>query len=365
MLLALGRGLRKAGFNVEFITTIWGGEGEFASRLKSEGFKFFRIRLGFISMSLRWKPIIWTLDQLRYWPSLVIGYLGAIKAAAPATVIHSNWHHALLLMPFLDRRRDIYWSHEIVPDKWHYGRIFRGIADRTSCMVCVSHAAARSLLAVGINPAKIVVIHNGIAAFASGRSHAAAHGALCVGIAGQIGAWKGHGDLVEAFGLLAQTHAGLTLKIFGNREGEFASLMKNRIAELGLQSRVDWAGFVKDRALIYAEMDICVVPSRFEDPLPTTAIEAGFCGLPVVATVAGGLPEIVEDGTTGMLVPVGAPNELAGAIDKLVRSPELRRRMGEAGRERMRRLFSEQRFVDEFSGLLSKNASAAVPKGGH
>lgn len=350
MMLVLARGLREAGVRVEFITSLWGGKGEFVSRLDAEGFKYYRARLGFISLSMSWKPFIWTLDQLRYWPSLVIGYLNAIRAAAPNAVVHTNWHHAMLLLPFLDRHRDIYWSHEIVPDKWHYGVVFRAIAERVALIVCVSHAAARSLVNLGIEPERIVVIHNGIPELSSAFSDAdSVRTCICVGIAGQIGAWKGHDDLVDAFARLARTHETLILKIVGNCEGEFAIALKGRIAALGLERRVVSAGFVNDRKLIYADMDICVVPSRSEDPLPTTAIEAGFCGLPVVATATGGLPEIVEDGVTGLLVPVATPHELADAIDRLVRSPDLRRRMGANARARMRRLFSEQRFIQDFS----------------
>lgn len=353
MMLVLARGLRDTGIRVEFITSLWGGKDEFVLQLKSDGFKFYRLRLGFISLSLRWKPFVWTLDQLRYWPSLVIGYLKAIKAAAPKAVVHTNWHHALFLMPFLNRDRDIYWSHEIVPNQWHYRLVFRAIADRVAFVVCVSHAAARSLVTLGIIDAKIVVIHNGIPELDAALSNAnAVRTGLCVGIAGQIGVWKGHDDLVEAFRLLAQTHENLILKIVGSCEGDFAISLRSRIADAGLTHRVVWAGFVKDRALIYGDMDICVVPSRSEDPLPTTAIEAGFCGLPVVATETGGLPEIVEDGITGLLVPVGAPSKLAEAIDRLARSPDLRRWMGANARERMQRLFSEQRFVQEFCNQL-------------
>ena len=357
MLLTLARGLRGAGMNVEFITSIWGGKDEFLSRLQSEGFRFYRLRLGFISLSLQWKPIIWTLDQLRYWPSLVVGYLKTVRAVNPNAIVHTNWHHALLLLPFLDHSRDVYWCHEIVPDKWLYRQVFRAIARRTSRMASVSHATARSLAALGISPAKIVVIHNGIADIGGLRKKADfGDTSVCIGIAGQIGRWKGHEDLIEAFGLLAKTNGGLTLRIIGNAESDFVTLLRARIAQLGLEGRVMWTGFIKDRALIYEGIDICVVPSRSEDPLPTTAIEAAFCALPVVATNAGGLPEIVEDGVTGFLVPVGAPNRLAKAIGKLVADPALRRRMGEQGRIRAGQLFLEQRFVEDFCRLLGKIA---------
>ena len=323
------------------------------SRLEAEGIGFYRIRLGFISLSLRWKPIIWTLDQLRYWPSLAVGYLKAIRAEAPNAIVHTNWHHALLLLPFLDRRRDIYWSHEIVARKRHYGWVFRAIADRVALIVCVSNAVADRHLRNGVPAEKLVVIHNGITirqaeTSVNGRDHKR----LRIGIVGQIGPWKGHDDLVEAFGLLAARYEALTLIVFGKLGSEYVDRLKARIEELGLQERTTWAGFVDDLEAIYRRMDICVVPSRVEDSLPTTAIEAGHFGLPVVATSRGGLPEIIDDGVTGLLVPSAAPQELAYAIGRLIRDSELRRRMGRDAVDRMRRLFSDEQFVDSFHRTL-------------
>jgi glycosyltransferase involved in cell wall biosynthesis len=359
VMLALARGLQSAGFNVVFCTSIWGGAGEFVSRLTADRFKFYRLRLGFISKSLSWKPIIWTLDQLRYWPALVIGYMKAMREAAPKAVIHTNWHHALLLLPLLRKDRDIYWSHETLPGNWLYGCIFRAIATRVRYVVCVSDAVARSLEIFGLGANKIVIVHNGIVETEQMRNNLECSSSeICIGVAGQIGAWKGHEDLIDAFEILVRSHKNLSLKVFGNCSGDFAIHLKNRTAELGIKDKVFWAGFVKDQALIYSAMHICVVPSRSEDPLPTTAIEAGFWGLPVVATAAGGLSEIVEDSVTGLLVPVAVPVELAKAIEQLVLSSELRRKMGQSARERMRGLFSEQRFIKSFSDLLERDTES-------
>ena len=353
MLLALGRGLREAGFNVEFITTLWGGEGEFAARLKAAGFKFARIRLGFISISLGWTPIIWTLDQLRYWPSLVVGYLRAIKAAAPAAVVHTNWHHALLLMPFLNPRRDIYWNHEIVPNRPRYRRVFRAIADRVAFMVCVSHTVARSLEIFGIDPAKIVVIHNCLP-LEPPPSALGSTKPLRLGIVGQIGEWKGHGDALEALATLPGGAANAILKIFGRSDSEYAAALKDKAASLGVAGQVEWMGFVADQREIFSQIDVCLMPSRVEESFGLAALEAGINGRPVICTALGGLPEIVKDGETGCLIEAGRPDQLAAAIAKFVRRPELVIGMGAAARRRVDRDFSFAGFVEKFGLVVER-----------
>ena len=143
-----------------------------------------------------------TLDQMRYWPSLAYGYSRLVAATAPRAIIHTNWHHALLLLPFLSPHRDIFWIHECYPQTSRYGRMLRAIAKKVGRVVCVSRAVARSVLALGVPESQVVVIHNGLPLHDS----IAAPGErppLRLGIVGQIGPWKGHEDLLEALALLA------------------------------------------------------------------------------------------------------------------------------------------------------------------
>ena len=112
--LLLARGLRDAGWNPEFMTSPW-GDGEFVRRLEQDGFNYRLLRLGFISASLRREPLLMTLDQIRYWPSLAYKYSRLVAATSPRAIIHTNWHHALLLLPFLSPHRDIFWVHELFP----------------------------------------------------------------------------------------------------------------------------------------------------------------------------------------------------------------------------------------------------------
>ncbi len=205
------------------------------------------------------------------------------------------------MWPFLKPERDIYWSHEVFANKPQYRRLFRALAKRVGCLVAVSKIAAQSLLELGVPKDKVVVIHNGISDPAAGHHNDSNNKTCAVGIVGQIGSWKGHEDLLEAFQVVLRREPSAQLHIFGRSGSAYEGFLRRRARELGLEKSVIWRGFVEDRSKIYRDLSILAVPSRSEDTLPTVAIEAGFFGLPVVASDKGGLNEIVKDQVTGLL----------------------------------------------------------------
>jgi glycosyltransferase involved in cell wall biosynthesis len=177
---------------------------------------------------------------------------------------------------------------------------------------------------------------------------------LAVGIVGQVEAWKGHADLVDAFAATAVSASVIRLHIFGKGSNEYEAELQQRIKHAGLESRVEWHGFVADRDSIYRQLDICVVPSRGNDPLPTSAIEAAMHGIPVIASRSGGLPEVVEDGVDGFLFDVGNVSALAQHLMTLISNPSLRRSMGDRARTRAKERFGRARFVDDFLKILNQ-----------
>ena len=350
--LHLAHGLRDAGWNVEIITSSW-GDGEFVRRLEQDGLKYRRLRIGFISKTFRVEPMLWTLDQLRYWPLLAYKYGRLINSTEPRAVIHTNWHHVLLLLPFLRPRRDIFWVHDALPNVPRYGRVLRVIAKRVGRIVCASHSVARSVLILGVPKSHVTVIHNGLPPIGPipalpGRA------TLRIGIIGQIGPWKGHEDLFQALNLLARDRVRVALEIFGTGACDFVKSMKQKVSDLKLEENVRWRGFVTDPTNIYADIDVCIVPSRWDDPLPTVALEAGAFGRPVVATSRGGLPEIVENGVTGFIIEERRPDQLAQAIKSFVRSPDLIKTMGEAAQERIHSEFSLEQCVQQFIRVIEE-----------
>jgi glycosyltransferase involved in cell wall biosynthesis len=357
MALELAIGLRSSGQRIEFVTSSW-GNGDFVRRLEAEGLPAHPIRLGFISATLTLAALRMTLHQVCYWPALVTSYLRVLRRAKPDWIVHTTWHHLLLLAPFLTRARDIYWVHEVLPETRRYRKVFAFLEQRLHCFVAVSYAAADSLRALGVAPAKIRVIYNGVADPLAGATlRAAPSDQTRIGIVGQVCEWKGHDDLIDAFSTVRQSHPGVELHIFGRGTAEYEAKLKSRIAALQLSRSVKWRGFVSDRQLIFNELSICVVPSRSNDTLPTTAIEAGMFGVPVIATTRGGLPEIVEHGITGFLVAPQTPAEIATRLNEMIENSQLRATMGERARVAMLSKFGKDRFVKEFREVLRARAA--------
>lgn len=357
MALELARGLVAKGHQVTFVTSSW-SDGDFQARLIRDGLNAVVLPIGFISATLTWSCIRMTSEQLLRWPGLLLGYAGLLRRERRSQVVHTNWHHLLLLYPFLRPGRDSFWLHEVVPALPRYCRLFRRLAERLSCFVCVSEAVGSSLLALGVKREKVVVIPNGISDPAGeGPLHHAEpsirkFGPLRVGIVGQIGRWKGHDDLLDAASILAREGLEFEVEIVGSGDQQYGLELKRRVERLGLEKIVRWRGFLKSKADIYGGLDICLVPSRFEEPFGLAALEPAFFEIPVVATNRGGLPEIVVDRQTGLLVDAENPTQLAAALRELIHDTDLRTKLGQAGRRRAIQRFGVDRFAGEFSDLL-------------
>jgi glycosyltransferase involved in cell wall biosynthesis len=171
---------------------------------------------------------------------------------------------------------------------------------------------------------------------------------------GQIGEWKGHGDLIDALGLLQRDGIRPSLLIFGSGAPEYVSTLEKRAVELGVQRQIEWCGYVADRSRIFGAIDVCIVPSRCDEALGMSAVEAGGFGCPVICSSRGGLAENVLDGKTGFVVEPQRPEQIADAIKAFVQNRDLVRTMGAAAQARARTEFSMQRFVNEFIQVLEE-----------
>jgi glycosyltransferase involved in cell wall biosynthesis len=326
--------------------------------LEENSILFNRLPLGFISKSLSWQAIWMTLDQLRRLPALWLGYRKTLNVFRPDIILHSNFHHIFLLWPVLGRRINIFHVHDYFAPKAFYKWLFKLLAIRLTVFVGVSRFIAKSLAEVGIRENRTAYVLNGVAVEESDPPEVLGESrndesvrAIVIGIVGQVGLWKGHDDLVDALQILKRDNHPFVCKIYGKGDPDYEECLKEKIARFSLASDVQWAGFV-DRKTIYKSIDICVVPSRSQDPCPTVALEASHFGLPVIATRNGGLPEIVRDGETGYLVDPLAPNQIAQRIQLLIQNPDLRISMGRAARRRALGHFTRERMVDEMEALF-------------
>jgi glycosyltransferase involved in cell wall biosynthesis len=133
-------------------------------------------------------------------------------------------------------------------------------------------------------------------------------------------------------------------------DGELRGRLEERAADLP----VLFTGQRDDVPELLASFDVFAFPARFEG-LCLAVIEAQAAGVPVVATPVGGIRETVVDGETGLLVPVGDPGALAGAILRLLQEPELAARLASEARRRVRERYSEARMVELTLDLYSRS----------
>jgi len=166
-----------------------------------------------------------------------------------------------------------------------------------------------------------------------------------VGEVGYLHPIKGYEDLVAAAAHVRQVIPQARFVAVGDMpKAWYEKRIRSLIDSYGLQKTFILAGYQSQMASVYSALDLVVLPSHYET-FGRVLVEAMAAGKPVIGTNVGGIPEIIEDGVTGLLVPPHSPGELAKAIIKLLQDPDLARRMGEAGRERARGRFALERHV--------------------
>lgn len=161
---------------------------------------------------------------------------------------------------------------------------------------------------------------------------------LVIGTITELTKNKGNDILVEAATLIKDA----VVVVIGG--GEDRTMLEQMITNYHLEGRVHLVGFVDNAATLLKGFDIFVLPSRKEG-LPYAILEAGAAGLPVVSTYVGGIPEIIDDQLSGLLVPAYDAAALAEALNELQKSPNTRARYGEALKEKVLRLFGQRGMV--------------------
>ena len=220
-------------------------------------------------------------------------------------------------------------------------------------VVAVSDAVRDALIRSGVASEKIEVIHNSITLelFNSPsidrqaiRKELGIPGdAVVVGSVGKLHEGKGVFDLLGAFHRLSEKYPRLNLLFVG--DGPEKSALEQETKKSALSGRVIFTGVRRDVEKMYAAMDIFVLASTCDEAFGMVLIEAMAAGRPVIGTTVGGIPEIVEDGVSGILVPPHEPDALAHAISRYIDDPEFSTKVsGEATR------LVESRFSDEAMG---------------
>lgn len=235
-------------------------------------------------------------------------------------------------------------------------------AGLTDGLVAVSGDTARLALSSGIGtPRQFAVIHNGIdiASFqgveAGETLPDAIRGKLLIGAVGSLTREKGFDVLLDSFSRLAGNRPDVHLCLLG--DGPLRQSLEAQAGALGVADRVCLPGHVTDVRPWLSAFELMVVPSRSEG-LPMVVLEAMASGRAVVATRVGGIPEVVQDGCTGLLVPPENAAALAAAMGDSLGDAARRRGWGQAGLEYVRQEFSLAGMIDKLDRLYQRLLAA-------
>ena len=243
-----------------------------------------------------------------------------------------------------------------------YLAIERWLARRTTRLLAVSERIKQELLALGVGrPERFDVMPLGLelAPFldADARRGQFRHELgyseqdVLVGIVARLVPIKAHEIFLRAAAALIPRVPGSRFVVGG--DGERRAELETLARQLGLGDRVRFVGWRPDLPRVYVDCDVVVLASRNEGS-PVSLIEAMAAARPVVATRVGGVPDIVEDGRHGLLVPPDDVDALARAIEDVVTAPDRGRKMGEAGRARVYPAFTADRLVADIDRLYTE-----------
>jgi glycosyltransferase involved in cell wall biosynthesis len=291
-----------------------------------------------------------------------------------ATVLHANSIRAGLVIGLSHAQNPkVVHVRDCLPPSPLGKATLRMIASTATTVVANSEYTAQSVRRAAPN-ARLEVVHNPVdlarwdpgridRAQARVRLPGATGSSLLLGVVAQLTPWKGQDTAIEALSLLVKQGIDAHLFLIGSAKfvssstrhdnRAYVERLKRRVSDLGLEDRISWLGERDDVVELVAALDVLLLPSR-EEPFGRAVIEAMAMEVPVVATNAGGPPEIFTSGTEGYLVAPLDPQAWADAITRIAGDPTLGRDMGKAGRRRAKEAFSVERHISAILGVYER-----------
>jgi colanic acid/amylovoran biosynthesis glycosyltransferase len=231
---------------------------------------------------------------------------------------------------------------------------------QASFVVCISDFARSQLMALSDPGAwpKLPVVHVGIPIeqFTPRNGDRPASGPLEILCIGRLVPEKGQAVLIEALARLAERGVPATVTFAG--DGPQRAALERLAADLGVASAVSFRGAVaqEDLRTLYETASVFCLPS-FSEGVPVVLMEAMAMRLPVLSTRITGIPELIEDGHDGLLVPPGRPDSLADALELLSRDPALRQALGTRGRDKVLAEFDAEASATTLHSIFAEQVS--------
>jgi len=338
------------------------GSGPLAELARANGFFYAEISIPFITRHVN--PFNLTSNLIK---CLKTGkQLQTLIQKKEIDIIHANHFRALISLSLTKLGVPIVWQvHDVFQNKFPNNWLIPLVMKKVKQAVCVSNFVRNNLISLGISPVKCSVLHNAIRIqYAECTLHnqnfrqkllkeleLKDKKVMIVGLVGSISAWKGHHILIEAAPLILKfypnTHFVFVGDVINPKGIAYKEKITNMIRAKKLVNRFHFLGFRHDVISLMSAFDVLVHTSISPDPFPTVLLEALAVGAIIIATKSGGVPEIIEDGVSGILVESNNPMKLAKAvIDLLKADTSLRHRMRKKARLRSIRFQNEERWIN-------------------
>ncbi|MDR5782814.1 glycosyltransferase family 4 protein [Caballeronia sp. LZ065] len=306
---------------------------------------------------------------------------GTLERSRNADVIYVNTQRAMVIgaIAGLISRRPVVWHLRDIVNEEHFGRTQLAVI-KWCTKLMLEHVIANSTASAAavtaltrLREERLDVVFNGISAEPFNDIEAVAQhelrarfglprDAFLVGCFSRLARWKGQHVLLEALRESPDMHAVLVgAALFG--EDAYEAELRAYVDEHGLQDRVHFLGFQDDIAACMKAVDVVTHTSIMAEPFGRVIIEGMLSKRPVVATRAGGVMDIVEDGENGILCSPGDAAELARILDRLRKNQPLRERLVEQGYENATRRFGTERYVESVEKILVDVAERSRKRG--
>ena len=291
--------------------------------------------------------------------------------AKNADVMYANSQKAMVVSALvcIIARKPLIWHLRDILSAEHFSPTMRRVAvtvanARASAVIVNSHATGEAFVAAGGRRKLVRVIHNGIdpKPFDGITDHEAVlaraelmplDNSFLIGVFGRLAPWKGQHVVLEALcSLLGVCAVFVGDALFG--ETDYVHVLHKRAEREDLRERVRFLGFRNDIPRLMRAVDVVVHSSVNPEPFGRVIVEGMLARRPVVASVAGGVLGIIEDGDTGLLYPPGDGSALRTQIDRLQNDPALCERLGVSGYKKALKYFSRPAMINDVNSVITE-----------
>jgi glycosyltransferase involved in cell wall biosynthesis len=291
--------------------------------------------------------LVLSISERRRWDIQVFPQLRQIIAEYQPDILESRNVKSHFLVRMLGLHRKcvwVAWNHGYTATSWldrTYSQLDRWSLRGACRVVTVCGPFANELESRGVDRNRITVLHNSVKPFVAPsleQVQSVQHGlglqdeAVILAV-GRLSYEKGTADLFRAVAVLDKAKGVPNFRLVVVGDGPERQSLARLASRLGIEGKLTMAGFQRDTRPYYSMATLLAVPSHTEGS-PNVVLEAMAAGLPIAATAVGGIPEILEDGLTGLTLPPRNPNAMAEAILRILTDPEMRLRLGAAARLR-------------------------------